>query len=117
MKVEFYWLVMLLAHSGCRATEVLQLMRSDLRTEDGVVCLDVTGGTGRLPDANNRKVKNRFSIRRVPVHSAVLKAGLLDWIQDGTGERLFPQLFPYGAVKLSLDFTRLLKQVKVKRPS
>ena len=25
-------------------------------------------------------------------------------------------MFPYGAVKLSLDFTRLLKQLKIKRP-
>ena len=107
---EFYWIVVLLAHSGCRATEVLQLLRSDIQQEDGWF-MNISG------KEEGQQLKNRASIRQVPIHSHVLKAGFLDYYQAQTDKRLFPLSFPYGSVKLSLDFTRLLKQLKVKRPA
>lgn len=74
-KVEWYWAVMLLAHSGCRATEVLELLLSDIQQEDGIWFFNVVG-TGE-----GGEVKNRSSIRQVHIHSNRIKAGILEWYQ------------------------------------
>jgi integrase len=113
VKQEFHWLVLLLMHSGCRATEGLQLLTTNIQEEEGVWFIDIVG-TGE-----GRQLKNRASIRQVPIHSNLLKAGFLDWYQAQArkDKRLFPQLFPYGAVKPSMMFTRLLKKLKIKRPA
>jgi integrase len=113
VKLEFRWLVLLLMHTGCRVTEVLQLLTTDVRQEEGIWFIDIVG-TGE-----GRQLKNRASIRQVPIHSNLLKAGFLDWYQAQTkkDKRLFPELFPHGAVKASLTFTRLLKRLRIKRPA
>jgi integrase len=111
VKLEFRWLVLLLMHSGCRVTEVLHLLTADVRQEQGIWFIDIVG-TGE-----GRQLKNRASIRQVPIHSNLLKTGFLDWYQAQKDKRLFPALFPYGAVKVSLTFTRLLKRLKLKKPS
>jgi integrase len=110
-RLEFYWLILLLMHTGCRVTEVLQLLTSDVRQEEGLWFLDIVGS------GEGRQLKNRTSIRQVPIHSNLLKAGFLDWhhTQTKRDQRLFPELFPYGAVKSSMTFTRLLKRLKLKR--
>jgi integrase len=94
-------------------TEVLQLLTTDVQQEEGIWFIDIVG-TGE-----GRQLKNRASIRQVPIHSNLLKAGFLDWHQAQTkkDKRLFPELFPYGAVKASLTFTRLLKRLNIKRPA
>jgi len=72
VKQEFYWIVMLLAHSGCRATEVLQLLKSDIQQQDGIWLMNISGkGPGQ-------QLKNKASVRVVPIHSTVLK--LASWI-------------------------------------
>lgn len=110
MRVQWWWVCMLLAHSGCRVSEILFLRRADLVQVEGIWCVNVTE-EGRL-------LKNKMSKRLVPVHSAVLKAGLLDYAhsqpEDG---RLFPDLSKYMATKPSQWFTKLLKQTKLKTPS
>ncbi|HEV8328924.1 MAG TPA: tyrosine-type recombinase/integrase [Nitrospiraceae bacterium] len=111
VKLEFRWLILLLMHTGCRVTEVLQLLTTDVRQEEGIWFLDIVG-TGE-----GRQLKNRASIRQVPIHSNLLKAGFLDWYKTVKDKRMFPVLFPYGAVKASLTFTRLLKKLKLKRPA
>ena len=111
VKLEFRWLILLLMHTGCRVTEVLQLPTTDVQQEQGIWFLDIVG-TGE-----GRQLKNRASIRQVPIHSNLIKAGFLDWYQAQTDKRLFPELFPYGAVQASLTFTRLLKKLKIKRPA
>jgi integrase len=98
-------------HTGCRVTEVLQLLTTDVQQEEGIWFIDIVG-TGE-----GRQLKNRASIRQVPIHSNLLKTGFLDWYQAQKDKRLFPSLFPYGAVKVSLTFTRLLKRLKLKKPS
>jgi len=63
---------MLLAHSGCRATEVLQLLKSDIQQQDGIWLMNISGkGPGQ-------QLKNKASVRVVPIHSTVLK--LASWI-------------------------------------
>jgi integrase len=108
---EWYWAILMLAHSGCRATEVVQLLHSDIQQEEGIWFFNVVG-TGE-----GRQLKNRASVRQVPIHSNLLKAGFLEWYQSQTDKRLFPLLFPYGVVKTTMTFTRLLRKLKLKRPS
>ena len=112
--LELYGIVMLLAFTGCRVTEVLQLLRSDVQQENAVWFLNVTW---MGEDKKEPQLKNRVSTRQVPIHSHLIKAGFLDWFKDQTGQRLFPLLFPSSAVKVSQCFTRLLKQIKIKRPA
>jgi len=110
---EFYWLILLLMHSGCRVMEVLQLLTTDVRQVGGIWFLDLVG------HGEGRRLKNRVSVRQVPIHSNDLKTGFLDWHQSQAqkDKRLFPELFPYGSVKTSMMFTRLLKKLGIKRPA
>jgi integrase len=109
MRREWYWVVLLLMHSGCRALEVIQLLRADVRQVDGIWCMDVVW-TGE-----GRQLKNKTSIRKVPLHSGVLAAGFLDWHNQQQGLRLFPTLFPFGATKTSQWFSFLLEELGIKR--
>jgi len=64
-----------------------------------------------------QRLKNRMSKRVVPIHSAVIKAGFLEWVQAQQEGHLFPLLHPYGVAKSSGWTAKLLKQVNLKRPS
>ena len=77
----------------------------------------VYGSLTSLGTGEGRQLKNRANIRQVPIHSNVLKAGFLDWHKGQQDKRLFPELFPYGAVKGSMMFSRLLRRLKIKRPA
>jgi len=74
---EWYWGVLMLAHSGCRATEITQLLRSDVRQEAGIWYLNISD------KGEGQRLKNKASKRLVPVHSNLLKAGFLDWFAQG----------------------------------
>jgi integrase len=72
--------------AGLRLEEAASLRVADLKTEDGIPYVDLTV----TPE---RSLKSASSARRVPLHSLILRAGLLDYAatvpQDG---RLFPEL-------------------------
>jgi len=116
---EWYWAVMLLAHSGCRAKEVVQLLTADIRQDkDGGWFCNVVWKEAGADATAEPQLKNRKSDRQVPIHSNLLKAGFLDWYTPRhTDRRLFPLLFPYGLVKTTMTFSRLLKKLKIKRPA
>jgi integrase len=111
MRREWYWAVILLAHRGCRALEVVQLLKGDVRQVENVWCFDLVG------KGEGRQLKNKTSVRKVPVHSGVLAVGFLDWYNQQAGPRLFPLLFPFGAIKVRQWFSSMLKKrLKIKRP-
>jgi integrase len=68
-------------------------------------------GTG-----HGRHLKNRESIRKVPIHSSVVDAGVIDWCKQQRGPWLFPLLFPYAGIKKTQWFSAM-KQLKIKRPA
>jgi integrase len=106
MRREWVWIVYLLAGTGARCGEILQLRRDDLTEVDGVHCIKITDeGSGQL-------LKNRQSRRVVPIHSAILKAGFWAWAQS-QGEELFPKLRPYHAQKVSAWFRHAARSVGV----
>ncbi len=85
---ERYWLPLILLYSGARREEIAQLAPTDVRQEQGVWVFDIA------PDAEQGKtVKNRTSVRRVPVHSHLIELGLLDYlavIRKKGAAQLFP---------------------------
>jgi integrase len=83
------WVAAIGLYTGARAEEIVQLRRGDLRQENGIWLFDIT------PVANAAgKLKNENSKRKVPVHDALIKLGLLDYHKalPNDAERLFPNL-------------------------
>ena len=109
MRREWFWGCTMLAHSGCRALEVIQLLKTDVKQVEEIWCLDLVG------KGEGRQLKNKTSVRKVPVHSAMLAAGFIEWCGQQPGPRLFPLLFPYGVIKTTQWFSVTLKKLKIKR--
>lgn len=86
--LDYRWLVLLALYTGARIEELAQLDRQDVRQEASVwfihICAEMATG---------RRVKNRASIRKVPLHSRLLELGFLDFARQGEGTgKLFPLL-------------------------
>ncbi|WP_294640844.1 site-specific integrase [uncultured Aureimonas sp.] len=70
-----WWVPLVGLHSGMRLGEIIQLGHSDVRTESGVTFFDIR------PDAEEKRVKTRAGIRRIPVHSGLVALGFLDFLK------------------------------------
>jgi integrase len=83
------WVALIAAFSGMRLEETAQLKTSDIR-EEGVNggrlwCIDIHNG-------GDNKLKNETSARLIPVHSALVHAGLLAYVKALPKGPLFPGL-------------------------
>lgn len=90
-----WWGPMIGLYTGARVSEVAQLYIDDVREVDGV------WGLFFWKNARGQKIKNRASIRFVPLAKPLLDAGFLEFVEDmrQTGHpRLFPHL-PAGTKK------------------
>jgi hypothetical protein len=100
---EKYWLPILGLFHGNRLEEFAQLLRSDVRCEDGIWFLDIN-------DELTKQLKNEQSKRRVPIHPRVQELGFLQYVRKtapNAQDRLFPNLRPGGADnKLGFSFTK-----------
>lgn len=113
---EKFWLPIIAVFSGLRQEEIAQLHLEDIRKVDGHLVFDINA---RPP----RKLKNRNAVRKVPVHSTLLRLGLLDYtkgLKETGASLLFPNLKPGGADErlghaFSKWFTRYRKDVGVYR--
>jgi site-specific recombinase XerC len=85
----YKWANLLMLFSGMRDAEFAEAYTRDIRLIDGVWCL-VIDREHRLLD--NETIKNDESIRKVPLHRAVLDAGFLKYVSDLPDGPLFPQL-------------------------
>jgi integrase len=84
-----WWVSLLLAYTGCRLEEVCGARAGDVRCVAGVWVLDLN------IEGEGRSLKNRASIRWVPLHSEVVTAGLPDYARAlPAGGPLFPTLVP-----------------------
>lgn len=80
------WLPWLCAFTGARVSELAQLRREDVREMDGIWVLHIS------PDAGS--IKNAGSERRVPVHSALLAEGFVQFVLKRPTGPLFVDLTP-----------------------
>jgi integrase len=61
---------------GTRIREAAQLFLDDLREEDGILCIRI-----RADESRRQSVKNRSSIRTIPVSQAVLDKGFAEFVE------------------------------------
>jgi integrase len=80
-----FWLPLIGLFTGMRLEEIAQLRCRDIKQVDGVWVIDVNTSDGK-------RLKNQNSQRLIPIHSELLKIGLLDRVEEAiaTGhERLW----------------------------
>ncbi|QOZ26155.1 site-specific integrase [Bradyrhizobium sp. CCBAU 51753] len=87
-----YWLPWIAAYTGARLGELAQLLTADVRQIHGAWCIHVTREGSRL-----KSTKTSGSQRVIPIHSELIKLGLLDYhakmVKRGE-HQLFPELQP-----------------------
>lgn len=99
VKDEHWWLPLLGLFQGARLEELCQLRGSDVKSdaETEILYLDFHEGMN---------LKSKASVRKVPVHSTILRLGLHDLAAGAGSDLLFPRLVPGGRdQKLSFDYT------------
>ena len=93
-----YWLPLLGLLTGARIGELAQLSLDDLWcNEHDVWLIDVIDGSESDADGhtNPKKLKNVNARRQIPIHSALLRLGLIEWrdaLRAAGYRRLFPEL-------------------------
>ena len=80
------WVPWLCAYAGARVSEICQLRVEDVRKVEGIWSLHITADAG--------SVKNAASERLVPVHSAILSEGFLDFVRSRKSGPLLTELKP-----------------------
>ncbi|MGT2486565.1 hypothetical protein ACU4GA_12605 [Methylobacterium oryzae CBMB20] len=78
------WVPLVCAYSGARLSEVCQLRFEDIGEDDGIAVMRFAAEAGSL--------KNVGSERTVPLHSAIIAAGFLDFVRSRKAGPLFPEL-------------------------
>ncbi|MBB3566072.1 site-specific integrase [Rhizobium sp. BK491] len=81
-KPNFRWIPWLLAYSGMRVGEALQLDKTDVFELEGHWFIHVRVGNGRTT-----KTKKA---RKIPVHQALIAEGFTDFVKNLPAGRLFP---------------------------
>lgn len=87
---ERWWIVLLCLFGGVRREESAQLVLADIQVEEGIPFIRI------YDDATlDQHLKNEGSRRRVPIHSALVRLGFLDYVEGirkAGHVRLFPDL-------------------------
>ena len=86
-----YWVNLLALYQGMRLNEICQLYLDDIVMEEGLPCIRI-----RPDRERQQKVKNKSSIRTIPIHSTILRLGFLEYcrqireVSETTNGVLFP---------------------------
>ncbi|MEQ8835630.1 MAG: site-specific integrase [Lacipirellulaceae bacterium] len=103
-----YWVPWLALYSGARIEELAKLKVGDVERRHDVPFIHIRG-----------RVKNKVSVRRLPIHSALIKKGLVEHArQRGDADRLLfddvePDKYSIHSAKLSKRFGKYLRAVGV----
>ena len=93
LRDEKFWLPLIAVFSGMRQEEICQLRLADVRPIEGIWVFDLNTRTGQ-------QLKNANAIRQVPIHSELIRLGLLAYSEEQKAlgkDLLFPNLQPGGA--------------------
>ncbi|ELH0893836.1 site-specific integrase [Vibrio fluvialis] len=80
------WIPLIALYTGMRPNEICQLLRVDLKKINDVWCFDLKVTTEK------QSLKNLNATRIIPIHSELLKLGIIDFVHDGVSRELFPEL-------------------------
>jgi hypothetical protein len=69
------WGPLIAIYTGARLNEIAQLELGDIKTEDGINYFDLNEST------EDKRLKNEASARKVPIHSQLIKLGLMDYVE------------------------------------
>ncbi|MGF7160323.1 integrase [Rhodoligotrophos appendicifer] len=115
------WLPLLALFTGARMGELAQLETENIREQHGVWTLFITNET---TDGDEKAVKNRSSIRTVPIHDELIKCGFIKQVEErrAKGEgRLFPDLVANTRDQIagaySREFGKFLEKIGIKLDS
>lgn len=90
-KESHKWGALLGMFTGARLNEICQLEIADIKQEEGIWFLNITD-----EGDNNKTVKAKASRRKVPLHSELIRLGLLEFVDSRKHAlRLFPD-FSYS---------------------
>lgn len=84
-----YWIPLLGLYTGARVGELAQLRVCDVDTAGGFPVLSITD------EGEGQSVKSQAGLRKVPIHSEVVRLGLLDYVasmKERKEDRLWPDL-------------------------
>lgn len=117
LRDERFWLPLIAVFSGLRQEEICQLQLEDVRQENEIWYFDIN-------DRPPRKLKNATAIRRVPVHSELIRLGFMQHVERlrrSRQTRVFPAFRPGGADErlrhaFTKWFTRYRQDVGLYRP-
>ena len=109
---EKFWLPLLGLWTGARLNELCQLTTAHVRQHGKAHYIALT---------SDLRLKNKASVRNVPLHSALVELGFLEFVAGcKEGERLFPNLPQHKTGRYSdaagKMFNRLLDSLGIKRP-
>lgn len=116
-----YWVALMGLLTGARLNEICQLDVADIRLIEGVTCIVITEES--LDGLRDKSLKNKASVRIVPVHPVLLQLGFMSFVGQKQREgalKLFDDL-PLGAkgfrsVAYSRWFARFLVSASANAP-
>ena len=83
-----YWIPIIGLYTGARMGELAQLLVSDITEEDGVPVIRITD------EGEGQSVKTSASLRFLPIHSELIRLGLLDYAEDVRKQNPKASLWP-----------------------
>jgi integrase len=111
VKDEHWWLPLLGLYHGARQEELCQLRGTD-------IFVDEESKVAVMNFHEGMKLKTKASVRKVPIHSAVIKLGFMELAQKAGSNLLFPKMQPGGrdrkyAFEYSQQFSEYRKAIGV----
>lgn len=114
-KNAYYWIPLIAVYTGMRCGEIVQLRHMDIHTSEGIAYFDVN-------DDHQKKLKTKYSRRRIPIHPRLQEWGLTDFLAERNKgkpeERIFKEISistqgdPSNA--FSKAFARYMKDIGLK---
>jgi len=89
-----FWFPLIAAFTGARLEEIAQLKPSDIKTcpDTGIIFLDIVD-QGIAGDGKKKSLKNKNSIRPIPIHPTLIKVGFLDFVDHRKADKKDGRLF------------------------
>lgn len=98
-KDDVDWMCLISLYHGTRGNEVAQLHVADIEEVDGIAVMEIrTLDAAKGKSSEDKRVKNSFSRRTVPLHAKVIELGFLDLVdrRRKAGEARVFNTKPYG---------------------